>query len=129
MNLSARLVAAAMAVMEMEDVLEARMVSGLQRLSSSAKMPLLDVQVLDGGLHHQIGIGSGGQLGGEAHVGQDLSLLGLVQLALAHQLIQALVQPGLAGLDDLVLDVAHHNVIARCGQIPGRCPAPWYRRR
>ena len=30
MNLSGRLVAAAMAVMEMEDVLEARMVSGLQ---------------------------------------------------------------------------------------------------
>lgn len=41
MNLSARLVAAAMAVMEMEDVLEARMVSGLQRLSSSAKMLFL----------------------------------------------------------------------------------------
>ena len=38
---SGRLVAAAMAVMEMEEVLEARMVSGLQISSSSLKMPFL----------------------------------------------------------------------------------------
>ena len=41
MNRSSRLVAAAMAVIEMEEVLEARIVSLLQILSSSAKMLFL----------------------------------------------------------------------------------------
>ena len=54
MNLSARLVAAAMAVMEMEDA------GGQDGLRFAEAVQLredafLDVQVLDGGLHHQIG--------------------------------------------------------------------------
>ena len=41
MTFSGRFVEAAMVVMEMEEVLDARMVSGLQRLSSSVKISCL----------------------------------------------------------------------------------------
>ena len=49
-------------------------------------------------------------------MGQDVGLLGLVHLALGHQLVQALVQAGLVGLEDLVADVADDHVKALLGK-------------
>ena len=71
---------------------------------------LLDLQVLDGGLNHQVSVSSGVQVGGEGHLVQDGLLASLVHLALGNQLVQTLVQTGLGGLDDLVLDVTDHHV-------------------
>ena len=89
---------------------------GLAQAVQLGKDVLLDLQVLDGGLNHQVGVRSGGQIGGEAHVSQDVGLLGLVHLALGNQLLQPLVQAGLGSLDDGVVDVAHHHVIAAAGK-------------
>ena len=73
----------------------------------------------EGNLNNQIGVGGQLQIGGKGNLVNDGLLAGLIQLTLGHQLVQALVQPGLAGLDDLVLDVAHHNVIAVAGKYLG----------
>ena len=81
-----------MAVMEMEEVLVARMVVGLADLVQLGKDGLLDLQLLDGGLHHQVGVGGGSQVGGKGHLVGDGLLAGLVHLALGNQLVQALVQ-------------------------------------
>ena len=54
MNRSSRLVAAAMVVIEMEEVLEARIVSLLQILSSSAKMLFLMSRLVQLALGHQL---------------------------------------------------------------------------
>ena len=83
---------------------------GLADLIQLGEDGLLDVQVLDGGLYHQIGIRSQVQVGGKSDLAGNGGLAGLVQLALGHLLVQALVQTGLTGLDDLIADVAHHDV-------------------
>ena len=77
---------------------------------------LLDGGVLSGGLDDQVGVGGLVQVGGEGDVGQDVGLLGLVHLALGHQLVQALHQAGPGGLDEFILDVTDDHVKALLGK-------------
>ena len=80
------------------------------------KDALFDVKVFNRRLNNQIGVGGQLQIGGKGNLVNDGLLTGLIQLTLGHQLVQALVQTGLGGLNDLVLDVAHNHVEPLAGK-------------
>ena len=95
----------------------------LADLVQLGKDALLDVQILDGGFHHQVRVRSQVQIGREADLAGDGGLARLVQLALGHQLVQPLVQTGLGRLNDLVLDITDHHVESLAGEDLGNIQA------
>ncbi|MPM15563.1 hypothetical protein SDC9_61934 [bioreactor metagenome] len=77
---------------------------------------LLDVEVLDGGFDDQVGVGSGGHIGGEGHLAKEGGLGFGGHFALFNHLLEALDQTALGSLDDRVGNVAHDNLLAGLGK-------------
>ena len=89
---------------------------GLADLVQLAEGGLLHAHVLKGGLHDQVAVGAQVLLQARGDGGHDAVGLGLVHLALFHQLGIALLDLGLAAVGPLLLDVAQGHGPAALGE-------------
>ena len=116
MNLSGRLVTAAMAVMLTPEVLREEEALGLHDRLELLEDLLFDLQQLDDDLDDDVGIGGGFfQVDGGLDPAEQGVHVGLGALALLHLAGEVLLDDVHAAVDEALLDVAHGHLVARLG--------------
>jgi len=97
-------------VIEIEEVLEARMHEARQPVQFAEDLGL-GLHLLDDGLHHQVGAGRGSQVGGARDPAQGRVLVGGADLAFLYQLREALADALEGPVQDGLIQIPQGDLV------------------
>ena len=116
-------------VIEIEEVLEATMASGLRNGRSAGKNLALDLFVLGRGLDHEIAVAEPVERRGDPNPVEDRLAPRFIHLALGDLARKQAVDRRQGGVDALLGDILEENSQFPPGRRPARCRSPFARRR